>query len=128
MTESRYRIFAAVIPHGVGPPRPLPEHSWPELEPELPVVRRDQLLDAVSRILDAEPEPGESVQRSFDRKEHELRAYCDQLDHESRARLWSRLVTAAADDPIVAKLGRLSSERRQRMLASLAEAPRRRMR
>jgi hypothetical protein len=128
MTESRYRIFAAVIPHGMGPPRPLPEHGLSELEPELPVVQRDHLLDSVSRVLDTDPEPGESVQRSFDRKEHELRAYCDQLDHETRTRLWSRLVTADTSDPIIAKLGRLSSERRQRILASLAEAPRRRSR
>jgi hypothetical protein len=128
MTEPRYRIFAAVIPHGMGPPRPLPEQSSREFEPELPVVQRDCLLDSVSRILDAEPEPGESVQRSFDRKERELRAYCDQLDHEIRARLWSRLVAAETNDPIIAKLARLSTERRQRMLASLAETPRRRSR
>jgi hypothetical protein len=91
-------------------------------------VQRDQLLAAVSRILDAEPEPGESVQRSFDRKERELRAYCDQLDHDDRDRLWLRLVAADNDDPIVRKLGRLSTERRQRLLASLSEAPRRRTR
>ena len=91
-------------------------------------MQRDHLLDAFARILDAEPEPGESVQRSFDRKERDLRAYCDELDHESRSRLWSRLVAAEANDPMVAKLGRLTSERRQRMLASLAETPRRRTR
>ena len=92
MPDSPYRIFAGVLPHGMGPPRPLPEQSSPELVPELPIVQRDQLLAAVSRILDAEPEPGESVQRSFDRKERELRAYCDQLDHDDRDRLWLRLV------------------------------------
>jgi hypothetical protein len=128
MTESRYRIFAAAIPGGVGPPRPAQSRPSQDLQPELRVVERDRLLDAVSRILDSQPDPGESVQRSFDRKERELRAYCDQLDHGDRMVLWSRLAVPDASDLIVAKLARLSAERRQRVLASLSEAPRRRTR
>lgn len=128
MTESRYRIFAAAIPHGAGPPRPVPEQLSSGLEPELPVVQRDHLLDAVSRILDGEPEPHESVQRTFDRKERELRTFCDQLEQADRAVLWSRLAVGTATDPIVAKLARLSAERRQRIVTSLTEVPRRRTR
>jgi len=128
MTEPRFRIFADSIPHGGGPPRPAPRDVVAELAPELPVVARDGLLAAVSRILDSEGEAGESVQRSFDRKERELRAFFDQLDPDDRTRTWARLVGGDGTDSLVMKLARLSAERRQRLVASLSEAPRRRAR
>jgi hypothetical protein len=86
------------------------------------------MLDAVSQVLDSQPEPGESVQHGFDRKERELRAFFDQLEHDERAAMYSRLAAGEAGDPVVAKLARFSTERRQRLIASLAEAPRRRAR
>lgn len=128
MTESRFRIFATSIPHGAGPQRPLDAAPVAELEPDLPIVVRDHVLDSVSLVLDSEPEPGESVQSGFDRKEHALRACFDRLDPDSRAATSLRLATGAPDDPIVGKLARLSTERRQRLISSLAEAPRRRAR
>ena len=127
MTDSRFRIFASSIPHGVGPPRPVQAFEAQEVEPELPNIERDHMLEAVAHILDGQPESGESVLRGFDRKERELRAFFDRLDPDDRAALLLRL-TAGADDPIIAKLARLSTERRQRLIASLAEAPRRRVR
>jgi hypothetical protein len=127
MTEPRYRIFSATLPHGDGPSRPTPFKPPPDLEPDLPVIERDPMLDAVVRVLDSQPEPGESVQRDFDRKERELRSLFDRLDHDDRAALFLRLTTGV-DDPLITQLARLSTERRQRLLASLAEAPRRRVR
>jgi hypothetical protein len=126
MTESRFRIFAAAIPYGVGPPRPMQAPPPPDRQ-AAPIVERDRVLDEMSRILDGQPEIGESVQRSFDRKERELRAFFDQLDHDGRAAAYLRLANGQSDDPFVAKLARLSAERRQRIIASLGEAPRRRM-
>jgi len=126
MNESSYRIFFDTVPHGDGPPRPEVSPA-PGPEPSTPSVTRDSLLEAVSPILETEPEVGESVQRSFDRKERELRAFFDQLDHDGRAAAYLRLANGQSNDPFVAKLARLSAERRQRIIASLGEAPRRRM-
>jgi hypothetical protein len=126
MNDSSYRIFVDAVPHGAGPPRPDVSPA-PEPEPGTPSVARDSLLEAVLPILESEPEVGESVQRSFDRKERELRAFFDELDHEGRAAAYLRLANGDSEDPLVAKLARLSAERRRRIIASLGEAPRRRM-
>jgi hypothetical protein len=127
MNPSRYRIFADAVPYGAGPPKPEAAPAL-DVEPSPQVIEHDHLLDAVSRVLDSQPEPGESVQRGFDRKERELRAFFAQLDHDARAALHLRLTAGETDDPLLTKLARVSTERRHRLIASLGEAPKRRAR
>jgi len=77
----------------------------------------------ISRILDAMPASGESVQRAFDRKEQELRAVIASLTHSEAAALHLRL-TSNRKDGVNASFVRLTVERRTRLLSLLAETPR----
>lgn len=80
---------------------------------------RSIIESEVARIIEALPEPGESVQRAFDRKERELRALFATLTRAERIALHASL---SAEDSRV--LSRLTGERRGRVLASLTESAR----
>ncbi len=115
------RIFANAA-FGRGPARPArreTEARRPELAP--PSIENGVHAE-VARILQDVPAPDESVQRAFDRKERELRGLFSSL---SRAESRELQATLDADrDSNRGPLARLASERRDRVLACLAEIAR----
>lgn len=121
MSRSPFRIFAADHPVGSGPPRPILQATAaaaPQLvAADLPPGTRDVVQAEVVRILDESPEPGESVQRAFDRKERQLVAYLATLDVELRARVALRLNAGITSDVLVERISRLTAERRARITA-----------
>lgn len=66
------------------------------------------------RILDATPLNGESLQRAFDRKEHELRELFSSLTHAEAAEVLESISSNDAS-PLV----RLTAERRNRLMTCL---------
>ena len=106
---------------GAGPKRPErgDMHVQVAPRPSPSANMRTVIEGEVARIIEASPEPGESVQRAFDRKERELHALFVSLTRAERMTLNASL---AAERSGV--LARLTGERRGRVLASLAETAR----
>lgn len=81
--------------------------------------------EAILVILESPPKPGETLEGLFRRREHALGSLFATLDvYEARA-LHRRLSLSFPDDPVAMRFARLIAERRRRLLAFLAEAPRR---
>jgi hypothetical protein len=101
---------------GTGPKRPPRHDVRVDLSPKPPAtVNTQNIIEGeVARIIDAPPAHGESVQRAFDRKEHELRALFASLTRHESIALHSKLSTSSL-------LARLTAERRNRVIARLAE-------
>src|SRR5262249_9897253 len=90
-----------------------------------PAVRVDAVDERLIEILDAPLAMGETAASGFLRKEQAIVTVLATLTVlESRA-LLARIRTARAGDRLAAKLGRLTAERRGRLLAFLADARRR---
>jgi len=81
--------------------------------------------DRLIAILDAPPALGETIATSFARKEAELLALLATIEIDTARALHRRLTIEDARDPLVAKLGRLTAMRRQRVVNFLADARRR---
>jgi hypothetical protein len=85
----------------------------------------DAVDERLIEILEAPLAAGETAAVGFRRKEAAIVGVLATLTAlESRA-LLARIRSARAGDPLVEKLGRLTAERRQRLLAFLADARRR---
>lgn len=121
-----YRIFADLLPIGSGPPRPTPEDISPVVI-ELPrqAAPKDLIEQELQRILDQPGEPGESVQSAFDRKEHALVALVVSLGRDERVSVMERITAGVVHDPIVQRMVRFTSERRNRILTAIARSDRR---
>lgn len=76
-------------------------------------------------ILDAPLVRGETTTAGFARKEQELGAVFAALSLAEARELHARLATPRADDELANKLGRLTPDRRCRLVAFLADARRR---
>lgn len=79
----------------------------------------------VIAVLDAAPEPHETIELAFRRKEYELRAVFARLTLADARALHRRLTLCLHGDPIAARFVRLIGERRNRLLDFLAAARRR---
>ncbi len=80
---------------------------------------------ALLAILDAPPQPGETLNAAYHRKERELgTAFAKLAVSEARA-LVRRLTTRRVDDGLAVRFGRLVADRRHRLLAFLGDARRR---
>ncbi len=92
-------------------------------------VARPPLAPAIATrfvaILEAPLALGETVLAGFARKEAELRAVFEALTVIEAGALHKRLAINAPDDVLAAKFGRLTVDRRNRLLAFLADARRR---
>ncbi|HLL22553.1 MAG TPA: hypothetical protein VK427_10495 [Kofleriaceae bacterium] len=91
-------------------------------QPPLPRASTASLDAQVAAVVDAPPWPDEDARFAATRKEAELVALFASLTVAEARVLRTRLVHARFDDPIAARLARLAPERRQRLLAFLAEA------
>lgn len=112
-------VCAPVVPHPAPSP---PARGAPLLSP---AVAADAVDERLIEILDAPLAMGETAASGFLRKEQAIVAVLATLTVlESRA-LLARIRTARAGDRLVEKLGRLTAERRGRLLAFLADARRR---
>ena len=100
--------------------------SSPPVQPTAPALRPTATSDErLVAILDAALAPGETAMVGYARKEHELGAVLAQLSVlESRA-MHARLSCPKAGDDLASKFARLTTERRTRLLAFLADARRR---
>jgi hypothetical protein len=76
-------------------------------------------------VLDAPLVPGETARAGFLRKEAELRAAFAQLPVASQRALHARLSNPRAGDQLAERFGRLTADRRTRLLTFLADARRR---
>jgi hypothetical protein len=107
------------VAFGTGPARPVRIERHAPAKPALTVQMRSIIESEVARIIDAIPAHGESVQRAFDRKEHELRTLFQSLTRAESIALHSKL--SVERDNASSVLARLTAERRSRVLARLAE-------
>jgi hypothetical protein len=84
-----------------------------------------ELERQITEIVEAAPDAHETVEAAFRRKEQTLRDLFSTLSvAESRA-LHRRLTLGAGTDPLVKTFGRLVADRRNRLLAFLADVRRR---
>ena len=79
----------------------------------------------VIAILERPPHPGETIEIAYRRKERELVDIFRTLDRATAAALHRRLSEPRTDDELATRFARLLVERRTRLLAVLADAPRR---
>lgn len=79
----------------------------------------------VAAILDEQPALGETIAVCFARKELALRALFGALDVATACALHKRIQIGSASDPIVIQLGRMTADRRQRLVTFLGDARRR---
>ena len=87
-----------------------------------PVWRAVALESEVLAILQTPPEPGERLEFAYRRKEAELVACFRRLTIVDAYELKRRLKLVIVGDPIAARFGRLVIDRRERLLAFLANA------
>ena len=97
--------------------RPAPPAQLPV---ELPELDR-----SILGILVSDARPGECLSDAFQRKERELAAIFAELSATAASALHRRLSHPASDDSLALRFGRLIVDRRMRLLAFLADAPRR---
>lgn len=90
-----------------------------EVSPPIEVDRR------ILEVLEAPLEWGETVDAAFRRKERALLELFASLSSVEASKLHHRLSVARPDDAVASCFARLVPERRARLLAFLAEAPRR---
>lgn len=76
-------------------------------------------------VIEAPLEPGETAREGFLRKEAELRAAFAQLPTMEQRALHARLANPRPGDQLAERFGRLTVERRTRLLTFLADARRR---
>ena len=76
-------------------------------------------------ILSRPPLTGETIEVAYRRKERELADIFRTLDRAASAALHHRLSEPRTDDELAMRFARLLVERRTRLLAVLADAPRR---
>ena len=117
---------AASARHRAGPDRaadPAPGAAGASFEARSPGAAA--VDERLIEILDAPLAPRETAASGFRRKEEAIVGVLAALTvHESRA-LLARMRVAHAGDRLVEKLGRLTAERRHRLLAFLVDARRR---
>jgi hypothetical protein len=121
---SLHTIFAGRPSRRPGPPRPVPFTPPPPevaAPPPAPIAPDAGLI----AILDAAPDIGETIECAFRRKEHDLLTAFAALSLDASRSLHARLAAGMADDPVAARFSRLVRERRERLLAFLADARRR---
>lgn len=126
MPTANLRIYANSS-LGTGPARPprsrdgFRPYVVPRPKPALSIQAQIEL--EMSRILEAAPRSGESVQVAFDIKEKELRQLFETMTVEECAALHATLTNS---HEAVAGFRRLAVERRARVLGALAAASHRR--
>ncbi len=81
--------------------------------------------DGILAVLAAPLRAGETAHAGYRRKEHELGAAFAALPLAGARALHARLASPRDGDALAARFGRLTAERRARLIAFLADAPRR---
>ena len=138
-TEPALRLFegAAAPPTKCLLPAPrltlVPQRTEPT--PDVPAVPHTEITtksrESVScereilATLDQGAAPGERIADEFRRKEYVLGNLFGSLSVDEARRLHQRLTIPTPDDPIVARMKRLTPERAARLIAFLADARRR---
>lgn len=93
-------------------------------EPTEPMLA-PAIEQTILEVLSALPEFGETIEAAYRRKERTLAALFASLSRQEAALVHKRLADPHADDPLAARFARLVVERRTRLLAVLADVPRR---
>lgn len=108
-------------PESLGDCRPEGWRDQPEVVQILPPEREAQVLG----LLEAPLRPGEPASQGFARKEHELRELFKAMPAIECSVLQKRLRVADQRDRLVIAFGLLVGDRRNRLVAVLADARRR---
>jgi hypothetical protein len=105
----------------------LPEPPVPprRVTEALPAAAPEPVAALILRVLRTPPAWGETVEGAFTGKERELAAAFEALAPAEASALFHRLSNLPPDDPVAVSFARLVPERRGRLLAILAAAPRR---
>lgn len=109
------------------PPRSAASAASPGLPAATPGAR-GATLEVERRalaVLDAPADPSEPIERAFRRKEDEVRALFGELSAGDALAIFRRLTLVCPDDLLASRFARLVTDRRARLLAFLADAPRR---
>ena len=132
--DDEEEVTKVAVPMAVAEPGAV-EHVEPEI-----VVRVDSeathaieraesismaIEDTIIEILATSPAYGETIEAAYRRKERELAVLFASLTRIEAAALQRRLTAPRADDVLAQRFARLVVERRTRLLALLAETPRR---
>jgi len=113
---------------------PVVEGVVERVEPEVvaPVAREPAnesigaaIEQTILDILTSAPMFGETIEAAYRRKERELAGLFGSLTRGEAATLQRRLVDPRSNDPIASRFARLVIDRRTRLLAVLADVPRR---
>jgi hypothetical protein len=92
------------------------------------VIERDEVIalePSILQALAAAPQYGETIEAGYRRKERELADLFGSLTRSEAATLQRRLSTPRDDDALARRFARLVVDRRARLLAILADTPRR---
>jgi hypothetical protein len=128
---SALRIFAHVPSRRslVRPGRVMPIVVVPPPEPETDIAPLDPAIERrIINILESAPQFGETIDAAYRRKERALAEAFAILSRNDAANLQRRLDQPRADDDLAQRFARLVVDRRTRLLAVLADIPRRRAR
>lgn len=128
MQARNLRIFDQVPPTSrpIMPVDPIPSPT--RAVSEVPRISRDtvsELGERIGVILTSAVEVGETVELAFRRKERQLGELFATLSISESVDLHLRLSHPRAGDRVAELFGRLTVERRDRLVAFLASAPRR---
>ncbi len=104
---------------------PVLDHPTPANDIDADADTTIDLDGVLMRLLSRSRDPHETVHDAFQRKELDLRSLFRALAPAAAAALHRRLTLPCADDPLALAFGRLIESRRIRLLAVLADAPRR---
>lgn len=124
---SLHSIFSDRPTRRPGPPRPtpsVPSSVAPPLAVAPPPPPRSPDADLLA-VLEASPEYGGTIELAFRRKEQSLMSLFSALSPRDALALHARLASPREDDALAARFARLVRERRERLLAFLADARRR---
>jgi hypothetical protein len=126
VSEPTFNIYARAKPFGSGPPRPVRSVAVASADTSTVLATKARWATVEGDLLELLDQPaahGESVQHAFDRKERELRSYIARLPRLERIALSEKL--GAGHSEVGARLERMTTERRNRIVVFVAELARR---
>ena len=114
---------AIPIPQTTSPDVSYGSRDAPAQAPTSPIS--DDVERELIEILTRGPEPRETIDAAFHRKEGQIAAVFAQLAPAQARAMFERLETGLTTDALAKHFTRLAGERRKRLLAFLADLPRR---
>jgi len=115
----------APLPQPEAPPEPAASEVVSQITTTPPEVEHLACEAQLIEVLASGPEWGETIEAGFRRKEQALATMFAALSRAEAAALHRRLTDVRNDDKLATRFARLVVDRRTRLLAILADVPRR---